>query len=115
MPDRCHAERYRREMEGHYPVAIAGWADETERTAEEYSRDHGANAPPSPAGNDRCRDPRTSAGARLALAGTVFADAVRDDPGARIGGPLHLGQRASQTGAFRLKSRRGFCVFILPR
>jgi len=36
MSDRCHAERYRREMEGHHPMAIVGWADENERAAEEY-------------------------------------------------------------------------------
>jgi HxlR-like helix-turn-helix len=30
VPDRCHAERHRREMEGHHPLAIVGWADENE-------------------------------------------------------------------------------------
>jgi len=36
VPDRCHAKRYRREVEGHYLMAIVGWADENERTAEEH-------------------------------------------------------------------------------
>jgi hypothetical protein len=36
MPDRCHAEHYRWEMEGHHSMAIVGWANENERTAEEY-------------------------------------------------------------------------------
>jgi hypothetical protein len=36
MPHRCHAERYRREMEGHHLMAIVGRANENERTAEEY-------------------------------------------------------------------------------
>src|SRR5579883_412293 len=56
MPDRRHSERYRREMEGHDPMAIIEWADENERTAEEYSRDHRADASPSPAGTDECRN-----------------------------------------------------------
>ena len=97
MPDRCHAERYRREMEGHHPMAIVGWADENDRTAEEYSRDHRANAPPSPAGTDGRWNSRTSPGARLSSASTVFANAIRDDVGTCVGGSLHMGQRASQT------------------
>jgi hypothetical protein len=36
MPHRCDAQRYRRAMEGHNPMAIVGRADEDERIAEEY-------------------------------------------------------------------------------
>jgi hypothetical protein len=37
MPHRCGAQRHRRAMEGHNPLATVGWADEDERIAEEYS------------------------------------------------------------------------------
>jgi hypothetical protein len=36
MPHRCDAQRYRRAMEGHHPLAIVGRADADERIAEEY-------------------------------------------------------------------------------
>jgi len=97
VPDRCRPERYRRKMEGHHPMAIVGWADENERTEEEYPSDHRANASPSPAGNDGCWNSRTSPGARFAPASAVFANAVRDDVGTRVERSLHMGQRASQT------------------
>ena len=37
MPHRCGAQRHRRTMEGHYPLAVVERADEDERIAEEYS------------------------------------------------------------------------------
>ena len=96
MPNRRHAERYRREMERHHTMAIVGRAAENERIAEEYSRDHRANAPPTPAGIDGCWNSRTSPGARFARARVVFADTVRDDVGTRVGSSLQMGQRAPQ-------------------
>ncbi|WP_236657448.1 hypothetical protein [Acidisarcina polymorpha] len=37
MPRRCGAQRHRRTMEVHHPLAVVGRADEDERIAEEYS------------------------------------------------------------------------------
>jgi len=97
VPDRCHPERYRRKMEGHHPMAIVGWADENERTEEEYPSDHRANASPSPAGHDREWHSEPAPRTRLASASAVLANAVRDDVGTRVGRSPHMGQRASQT------------------
>jgi hypothetical protein len=36
MPHRCGAQRHRRAMEGHHPLAIVGRADEDERITEKY-------------------------------------------------------------------------------
>jgi hypothetical protein len=36
MPYRCDAQRDRRAMEGHHPLAVVGRADEDQRIAEEH-------------------------------------------------------------------------------
>lgn len=99
MSNRRLAERDRRKVEGHDPVAIAGWAAQDERTAEGYPWDHRANASASSARHDREWPSSPATGTRLALASAVLAHPVRNDVGPGTGRSLCMGQRTPQACA----------------